>query len=212
MERGSDWTREVNRRDKSLKLLVTTIPALDRVIHLFTNVYKHFRLEPHDRKMHLKLLSAAMFGVALSQSSLGWQMPFNSPHRLLRPYLQPNSDYSAGHRGIDLEAAIGETVYAPADGQVKFIGKIVNRGVVTLMHAGDLVSELEPVCSTLKTGAQVSRGEAIGQICQPDASYRPHVSDVTSLHFSVRVSGRYLSPQKFVGGLNPSRLLPYALG
>jgi murein DD-endopeptidase MepM/ murein hydrolase activator NlpD len=162
--------------------------------------------------MHLKLLSAAMFGVALSQSSLGWQMPFNAPHRLLRLYLQPNSDYSAGHRGIDLEAAIGETVYAPADGQVNYVGKIVNRGVLSLNHVGNLVSELEPVCSTLKAGALVSRGQAIGQICLPDVSYKSHVPGLTSIHFSLRVSGRYLSPQKFVGGLNPSRLLPYALG
>ncbi|MFM6965854.1 MAG: M23 family peptidase, partial [Rhodoluna sp.] len=49
-----------------------------------------------------------------------WQTPFDTPHRLARAYLQPTSDYSAGHRGVDYAVAFGERILAPRDGVVGF--------------------------------------------------------------------------------------------
>ena len=162
--------------------------------------------------MPFKLVTVALLIPAISTTSSSWQMPFLSPHSLIRPYLQPNSDYSAGHRGIDLAASIGETIYAPADGAVRFSGKLVDRGVLSINHAGGMISELEPICTSLKPGETVKKGQPVGSLCMPDASYKSHCPRSACVHFSLRIAGAYASPQALIGGLNPSRLLPYARG
>ena len=93
-------------------------------------------------------LSTETVGDNTSQES--WQVPLTAPVHLINPYVQPNSDYSAGHRGIDYRVYEGQSVLAPTDATVWFVGKVVDRGVLSLRTAsGDLVA-FEPVCSELK--------------------------------------------------------------
>ena len=137
-----------------------------------------------------------------------WNPPLNAPIRLVNQYRQPNSDYSAGHRGVDYLVDQNQAVLAPADGEVWFVRKVFQRNLITLSHPGGLLSEFEPVCSDLVKGQAVLQGQEIGHLCEPDSSYTPHCASATCLHFSVRKDGAYLSPLVFIGGLNPSRLLP----
>lgn len=141
-----------------------------------------------------------------------WQTPFDTPHRLARAYLQPTSDYSAGHRGVDYAVAFGERILAPRDGVVGFVGQIVDRPVLSLSHDGGFKTEFEPACSDLKVGEPVFAGQQIGLVCAGSADYSPHCQSDHCLHFSMRLNGKYLSPLALIGGLNPSRLLPYARG
>lgn len=141
-----------------------------------------------------------------------WQLPFNGPHRLLRAYLQPTSDYSAGHRGVDYEITENEPLYAPADGVISVAMKVVDRSVIAIRHGVSLVTELEPACATVEVGQSVSRGDKIAMTCLPDSPYKSHCPEKLCLHFSLRSEGKYLSPLALIGGLNPSRILPYALG
>lgn len=149
---------------------------------------------------------------SIGSSSPSWQIPFDSPHRLVRQYLQPASDYSSGHRGVDYEIETGEPLLAPADGVLSLSRRIVNRGVLALRHSSGLVSELEPACSDLVVGTSVRKGEVIGWACEADEGYAQHCRDDNCVHFSLRFDGNYLSPLVLIGGLNPSRLLPYARG
>lgn len=139
---------------------------------------------------------------------LSFASPLEPPIKLINQYRQPNSDYSAGHRGVDYLAKIGQKVLSPADGQVWFSGKVVNRHLISISHAGNYLSEFEPLCSDLKKGERVSKGQEIGRVCAADASYIPHCETATCLHFSLRNLGSYLSPLVLIGELNPSRLLP----
>lgn len=141
-----------------------------------------------------------------------WQLPFDTPHRLVRQYLQPASDYSAGHRGVDYEVEPGESLFAPADGVISVARVIVNRGVLAIKHGSGLLTELEPACSELEVGRSVKKGEVIGWACQAGETYSQHCPDDACVHFSLRFEGKYLSPLALIGGLNPSRLLPYARG
>lgn len=144
----------------------------------------------------------------LASTSASWQLPFGAPHRLVRQYLQPTSDYSAGHRGVDFEVTLGDKLVAPSAGTISFAKNLVNRQVIAIKHGSNMVSELEPACALLPVGSLVSKGEEIGFACSADDTYRQHCPDQTCLHFSLRVAGKYLSPLALIGGLNPSRLLP----
>jgi len=154
------------------------------------------------------LLLLPLFSPASANS---WQVPLASPVTLFRPYLQPSSDYSAGHRGVDYRVSLAQPVFATTSGEISYAGKLVNRSLVAIRHGASLISEVEPVCTSLKVGDSVAAGQQIGSVCQPDSSYS-HCQNVRCLHFSLRSNGKYLSPLAFIGGLNPSRLFPYALG
>lgn len=137
-----------------------------------------------------------------------WNPPLEPPVQLVNHYIQPNSDYSAGHRGVDYLSALGQPIFAPADGQIWFVRKVFQRNLVTLSHPGGLLTEYEPVCTDLVKGQPVLQGQKIGYLCEADNSYKPHCPPNTCLHFSVRKDGAYFSPLLMIGGLNPSRLLP----
>jgi murein DD-endopeptidase MepM/ murein hydrolase activator NlpD len=128
-----------------------------------------------------------------------WSWPIAGAHPITRPFIAPATEYSAGHRGIDI-AATGDVV-APADGVVHFVGFVVDRPVLSISHPGGVLSSYEPVESSLHEGDVVERGEVIGHI-MPGHCAQP------CLHFGVRVDGEYVSPMLFLGGIPYSVLLP----
>lgn len=148
----------------------------------------------------------------LPSPSLGSERAMNAPlvgSEIVYHYRQSETPYSAGHRGVDFEATLGQGVFAPANGQVHFVGTVVNRKLISLAHDEQLLSAFEPVCSTLKKDDPVVSGQLIGEVCEGDASYQPHCEPRICLHFSVRKNGEYLSPLWFTGELTRSRLLPW---
>ena len=170
-------------------------------------------IEP-DRISLLQL--ASFLAVALSWQlpapSLGAEKTMDSPlvgSRVVREFRQSETPYSAGHRGIDYEATLGQAVFASADGKVHFVGKVVNRQLISLDHGQELLSAFEPVCSQLTEGDSVVSGQLIGEVCEGESSYEPHCQPNICMHFSVRKNGEYLSPLWFTGELTPSRLLPW---
>jgi murein DD-endopeptidase MepM/ murein hydrolase activator NlpD len=128
-----------------------------------------------------------------------WSWPVAGAHPIIRPFIAPVTQYSAGHRGIDI-AASGD-VLAPADGVVHFVGFVVDRPVLSISHPGGVLSSYEPVASSLHEGDIVKRGEVIGQIL-------PGHCAALCLHFGVRIAGQYVSPMLFLGGIPYSVLLP----
>jgi murein DD-endopeptidase MepM/ murein hydrolase activator NlpD len=155
------------------------------------------------------LVLAQASNVAGSDLPTGsWNPPLDVPVRLVNQYRQPNSDYSAGHRGVDYLVSHNQAVLAPADGQVWFAGKVAQRPLLSLLHDGGYLTEFEPVCTDLKKGERVFAGQEVARVCKAEPSYLKHCPNAICMHFSMRFEGRYLSPLLFIGGLNPSRLLP----
>jgi murein DD-endopeptidase MepM/ murein hydrolase activator NlpD len=130
-----------------------------------------------------------------------WRWPLDGARIVVRPYRAPPTPWAAGHRGVDLEAS-SEIVRAPADGVVHFVGFVVNRPVLSIEHAGGLLSSYEPVSSTLTAGDTVKAGDEIGQL------QRGHCAIVACLHFGLRLSGEYVSPLLMLGGVPRAVLLP----
>lgn len=144
-----------------------------------------------------------------------WDWPVDPPRVLVRQFIAPATAYSSGHRGVDLAAGNGG-VYAPADGVVHFAGVVVDRPVLSIRHTGGLISSYEPVETSLHEGAAVARGDAIGTVLAGTVLAGtllagPLLTDHCSracLHFGVRRDGEYVSPLLYLGGIEPSVLLP----
>ncbi|PJJ71783.1 peptidase M23-like protein [Diaminobutyricimonas aerilata] len=133
-----------------------------------------------------------------------WRWPV-AP-RLVRPYLAPPTPYAAGHRGIDLAASPGDEVRAVADGVVHFAGVVVDRPVVSVRHAGDVLSSVEAVESPLARGDPVAAGDVIGIVASGGHC------DGGCVHLGARVGGEYVSPMLFLGGIPRAVLLPTRRG
>ncbi|TFD62664.1 M23 family metallopeptidase [Cryobacterium suzukii] len=147
---------------------------------------------------------AALERTAVSAPTMAatWVWPVASPHRVTRSFEAPESQYTSGHRGIDLAAAANDAVFAPHDGVVSFAGRVVDRPVLSITQPGDLISTVEPVIATVEEGDRVRAGEVIGTVasgghCPPGC-----------LHFGVRLHGLYVSPLLFLGTVPRAILLP----
>lgn len=130
-----------------------------------------------------------------------WEWPVGPGRSIVRPFIAPPTPYSAGHRGIDIAADPATAVVAPADGVVHFAGVVVDRPVLSLRHPGGLISSFEPVTSELAEGDPVARGSVVGVLGEGHC-------DAPCLHLGVRLHGEYVSPLNYLGGIEPSVLLP----
>lgn len=154
-------------------------------------------------------------GQAVAGTTPSWQWPIGPTHTIVRPFVAPPTPYSAGHRGVDIGAASGAPVVAPADGVVHFVGVVVDRPLISIRHPGGLISSFEPVASDLTEGTAVRRGDVIGQVgVRGSDSAGPggstHCAE-SCLHFGVRLHGEYVSPLNYLGGIPLSVLLPTRL-
>ncbi len=131
-----------------------------------------------------------------------WNWPVGPPVSLVEPFRAPPTPYAAGHRGIDLAAAPGATVRAPADGVVSFAGPVAGRPVLSIDHGDGIVSAIEPVVSSTSAGASVDQGEPVGVVGSGG-----HCDDAC-VHLGVRLHGEYVSPMLFLGGVPRAVLLP----
>jgi murein DD-endopeptidase MepM/ murein hydrolase activator NlpD len=130
-----------------------------------------------------------------------WAWPVELPHTIVWPFIAPPTPYGVGHRGIDIAATPDSVVLAPEDGVVFFVGVVVDRPVLSMTHAGGLVSSYEPLRSTLAVGSAVRRGDPIGTLIAGHCA-------ATCLHLGARLHGRYVSPIAYLGTIRRAVLLP----
>lgn len=135
-----------------------------------------------------------------------WSWPVGPPVIIVEPFRAPPTPYAAGHRGIDLAAAAGAPVRAPADGVVSFAGPVAGRPVLSIDHGDGVVSSIEPVAASVTAGGTVGAGETVGVV---DSGGH---CDAACVHFGVRVHGEYVSPLIFLGGVPRAVLLPLGGG
>ena len=103
----------------------------------------------------------------------------------------------------EIEALGGSAVLAPAAGTVAVAGTVVDRGVVTIVHADGRRSSLEPVNPTVVVGQRVAAGEGVGTL----SDGRSHCA-TACLHWGVRQGLDYLDPLTLLPDGGPVVLLP----
>lgn len=150
----------------------------------------------------LLLGAAPVVDGGTSRAHPNWAWPVDGARTIVRPYAAPPTPYTAGHRGVDLRAgSAGVDVRAPTDGVVHFAGVVVDRPLVTV-RSGHVLVTVEPVEPVVAEGDRVRAGEVIGTL-QPG-----HCRAAACVHVGVRVSGEYVSPLLYLGGLRRAVLLP----
>ncbi|GAA2079209.1 hypothetical protein GCM10009821_19100 [Aeromicrobium halocynthiae] len=122
-----------------------------------------------------------------------WSWPLDT-RAVARDLDLPASRYGAGHRGVDLSGAPGETVRAVAPGTVTFAGTVAGVGVVTVSHGAER-STYQPVEDrVVAVGDAVDRGQGLGRL-GPAGS---HCATVC-LHLGRLLGEDYLDPLERLG-------------
>lgn len=139
------------------------------------------------------------------EGSLAWPVPQAT---VLRAFAAPSMRWGAGHRGVDVAAAPGETVVAATSGTVTFAGTVVDRPVVTVRMEGvpwEVLVTVEPVVPLVAAGDVVAAGEPIGTLA---GGHRPCGA---CIHLGVRIDDAYANPMVLLGA-ERAVLLPLGRG
>jgi murein DD-endopeptidase MepM/ murein hydrolase activator NlpD len=108
--------------------------------------------------------------------------------------LDPYTGQRVMHEGLDVAAAIGAPVRAPADGTVVFAGAEGGYGhVLVIDHGYGLKTRFGHLSRIdVKLGEKVKRGQFVAAVGNSGRSTGPH------LHYEVRVNGVADNPRKFI--------------
>ncbi|HET7481692.1 MAG TPA: peptidoglycan DD-metalloendopeptidase family protein [Actinomycetota bacterium] len=113
-------------------------------------------------------------------------------------FAAPDSEFGAGHRGIDYAIAPGTRVRAAAEGTVTFAGPIPGGFAVTIEHLGDVVTTYSRLSSVAVAGGdRVAAGAWIGS----SGSAHPGMDGV---HLGVKIDGRYVDPETLMTAIDIS--------
>lgn len=159
------------------------------------------------RRIALLLLlvtTSALVDVVPAPAAGLWTWPLAGP--ILRPFDPPDNPYGSGHRGIDIGAAVGMEVVAPAAGVVSFAGKVGGQLFLTIAHGGALLSTASWLTDVLvRNGDPVAEGQVVAH------SGWGHAADpLPHLHFSVRLGGVYVDPLDYLAPMDVSALIRLA--
>lgn len=149
--------------------------------------------------------SSAAPPAASSQELAGdapWVWPTGS-RIVVRPWEAPADDYAAGHRGLDVPAALGTPAIAVAAGTVTFAGPVAGRPVVTIDHGSGLVSTLDSVSPVVHAGDSVEQGAVVGHVA---VGHCPAADPC--VHLGARVDDRYVDPAPYLPAAAWPVLLP----
>jgi murein DD-endopeptidase MepM/ murein hydrolase activator NlpD len=113
--------------------------------------------------------------------------------RLVSPYgnrIDPLSGNVGFHPGLDISAAQGTPILAPAAGTVLIAGDEGGYGNAVVLDHGDSLATLygHMVAVAVVPGQQVAAGDVIGYVGSTGLSTGPH------LHFEVRLHGATIDP------------------
>lgn len=110
------------------------------------------------------------------------------------PRIDPFTGAVRIHKGIDLACVKGTPIYAPADGEIAFVGWTGGWGLNIVVRHTDRVSTRYAHCSTACTvvGQEVKRGDLIARVGSTGRSVAPH------LHYEVLIDGVQVDPEDYI--------------
>jgi murein DD-endopeptidase MepM/ murein hydrolase activator NlpD len=141
-------------------------------------------------------------GAEAYQTPMNWNTRGSQQDMAIFPLLMPaagfvtrNVDYSIQHYGLDISAPQGESIIAPAPGEVIFEDWTLTGGnTLIIVHADDYMTVYKHCERILvSVGTKVSRGEPIALVGSTGiTSTGPH------LHFELWQDGKNLNPENYL--------------
>jgi murein DD-endopeptidase MepM/ murein hydrolase activator NlpD len=123
---------------------------------------------------------------------------------LVRGFDARAGPYGPGHRGVDIAAAVGETVRAPAAGRVVFAGQVAGTTWVSILVEPGVVVTLGPLLDPVADATQVRSRDPVGRA----APGHPGAAGGVAVHLGVRVDGVYVDPLGYLVDRPRPRLAP----
>ena len=125
-----------------------------------------------------------------------------SPSPVLQGFDPPEQDWLPGHRGVDLDIAIGAPIAAAGSGTVHFAGTVTGTPTISINHDGGLRTTYQPVFARVSAGDHVIAGEIIGTLAPP-------INGKPGLHWGARTGPKtYINPLDLLGDVT-IRLKPW---
>ncbi|MBI2378515.1 MAG: M23 family metallopeptidase [Deltaproteobacteria bacterium] len=147
-------------------------------------------LEPQVRRLHLYLEArhALLSETPSRMPTNGWITSYFGFR------LDPYTGLNDMHPGLDISASIGTPVLTSADGVVIFAGRQDDFGNVVKVDHGHGLLTIYAHLSAIRVedGAEVKRGQRVGDVGNTGRSTGPH------LHYEVRLNGIPQNPQRFI--------------
>jgi len=108
--------------------------------------------------------------------------------------IDPFNGEGAFHTGVDISAAYGQPIVAPADGVVTFAGESGGYGRLIILDHGQGISTRYGHLAgfAVAMGQSIHRGDVIGYVGQSGRSTGPH------LHYEVRIQDVPVNPHKYL--------------
>ena len=128
-------------------------------------------------------------------TELSW--PLKGPMKITSPYgerMHPIIGEEAFHRGVDLRAAYGSPILAPADGVVLYIGTETTYGnMIVVLHGGGIATVYGHLWKfAVQPYERVQKGQILGYTGDTGFSTGPH------LHFEVRQDAEPTNPLEWL--------------
>jgi murein DD-endopeptidase MepM/ murein hydrolase activator NlpD len=182
------WTW-VNRQASTATMMADRIAAQEQTLALLTDSLNVYRTQVLAERA-AKSPPAAMIMPAAGRITSWFS------HSRLHPILR----VFRAHRGIDVAAAAGSRIVAPAAATVAFVGRKFGFGlVVELAHSGGVVTRYAHCRTALvQRGDRVAMGQTIATVGSSGLATGPH------LHFEVLVKGTAVDPMNFLRGTRAS--------
>lgn len=147
--------------------------------------------------------SAKPLGISakLAIDDRSFRIPLEKVDAPINQFLRPNSDWGAGHRGVDFYAEPGQSLLAPHAGKVTLDSMVFGVPTVVLERADGSSSVFQPSClqSGFERNQEIAPGEAFALICEGTEPVS-HCRQIPCLHWGFRIAQEvYLNPLKFTG-------------
>ena len=119
---------------------------------------------------------------------------------VVRGFEAPAGPYGPGHRGVDIAAAVGSPVSAPAAGRVTFAGPVAGSRWASVLVAPGVVATVGPLLDpAVAAGDRVRTRAPLGRLAAGHGG---------AVHLSLRVDGAYVDPLPWLVDRPRPRLVP----
>ena len=188
-------TTNLRQVERSAQQILDRLAALRASESKLTNVIAS--IESDRRRSAATRPNAPRETSTLRTSDLGrldWPVDGTVLYRFGR-VVNPNNTTTRWN-GIGIAAVTGTPVRAVAPGNVVSVGQLGTYGLTVIVQhgAGDYSVYASLNNASVRTGAAIRKGDAIGTVGTSDPDLRPH------LHFEIRPQGRAVDPESWLRG------------